>query len=587
MNGYVRLARELAFKYALANAVKFGGKAKVEAVLSKVFAEKPELRALARSVVSVVREVVNEVNAMGLEKQKRILEERWPSLLERKSGEEVKGLPPLPNAERYKLIKTRFAPNPDFVLTLGNARPAILSYEYARRYRGKFVLRFEDTDPKTKRPLREAYELIKEDLRWLGLKWDEEYVQSLRMEIYYKYIRKLLSKGNAYVCTCSYETIRENRVKGVRCEHANLSPEESLELWDRMLEGYFGEGEAVVRVKTDLKHPDPSVRDWIAFRIIDTSKYPHPIVGDKYIIWPTYNFACAVDDHEMGITHILRAKEHITNTVKQGYIYSYLNWEPPEAIHFGRINLEGLILSKSWMRKGIEEGAYESWDDIRLGTLRALRRRGIVPETIWEIVLDVGVKPSGATIKLANLHAINRKYLEPTSDRYMFVLDPLRASIEYDKELKAKLLNHPSYPERGFREIVLKPVNGSISIYLDGRDADYLTSGKEFRLMGLGNVKVIGRDGGVILLKLASLELEEAKRRKLKVLQWVPSKGNVKVEVLKANWTKPPTLDVIRGLGEGYLVNLRPGDTVQFVRFGFVKVEEVKDGYLKVVYAHE
>ena len=587
MNGYVRLARELAFKYALANAVKFGGKAKVEAVLSKVFAEKPELRALARSVVSVVREVVNEVNAMGLEKQKRILEERWPSLLERKSGEEVKGLPPLSNAERYKLIKTRFAPNPDFVLTLGNARPAILSYEYARRYRGKFVLRFEDTDPKTKRPLREAYELIKEDLRWLGLKWDEEYVQSLRMEIYYKYIRKLLSKGNAYVCTCSYETIRENRVKGVRCEHANLSPEESLELWDRMLEGYFGEGEAVVRVKTDLKHPDPSVRDWIAFRIIDTSKYPHPIVGDKYIIWPTYNFACAVDDHEMGITHILRAKEHITNTVKQGYIYSYLNWEPPEAIHFGRINLEGLILSKSWMRKGIEEGAYESWDDIRLGTLRALRRRGIVPETIWEIVLDVGVKPSGATIKLANLHAINRKYLEPTSDRYMFVLDPLRASIEYDKELKAKLLNHPSYPERGFREIVLKPVNGSISIYLDGRDADYLTSGKEFRLMGLGNVKVIGRDGGVILLKLASLELEEAKRRKLKVLQWVPSKGNVKVEVLKANWTKPPTLDVIRGLGEGYLVNLRPGDTVQFVRFGFVKVEEVKDGYLKVVYAHE
>ena len=579
--------RDLALKYALINAVKYGGRARAEAVVSKLFAERPELRTKVGEVLSVVREVVELVNGMELREQRELLESRWPEALSRKPKEEAKGLPPLPNVEKYKVVKTRFAPNPDFVLTLGNARPAILSYEYARMYKGKFVLRFEDTDPKTKRPLKEAYELIKEDLRWLGLRWDEEYVQSLRMEIYYRYAEELLKRGKAYVCTCPYERIRELRAKGVRCPHANMGPEDALELWDRMLEGGFGEGEAVVRIRTDFAHPDPSVRDWIAFRIIDTSKYPHPLVGDKYVVWPTYNFACSIDDYEMGISHILRAKEHISNTIKQRYVYSHLGWRPPESIHFGRIKLEGLVLSKSWMRRGIERGEYESWDDIRLGTLRALRRRGILARTIWDVMLEVGLKPSSATIKLSNLHAINKKYLEPVANRYMFVSRPFKALIDHEGELKAKLPYHPSYPERGYREIVLRPVDGFIEVYIDGRDGEALSEGQEFRLMGLGNVKVLKASEGGVQLALTGTDLRAVKERSLRIIQWVPTNDNVKVEVMKVRWEDPPSLEMVEGLGEKELLKLEPGDIVQFVRFGFVRIEEKREGSLRAIYAHD
>ena len=275
--------KEIIYKHALKNAVKYGGKAQLKPVISKVFHEKPDLKKRAREIVEIAREIIREVNSLTLEEQKRILREKWPEELKEEKREYKKTLPPLPNVSKYKMVVTRFAPNPDFDIHIGNARAAILSHEYARMYNGKFILRFEDTDPKTKTPIKEAYDAIRESLKWLGIKWDEEYIQSLRMEIYYEYARKLIEKGGAYVDLCSPEEISRMRKEGIRCKHAQQSVEENLELWDKMLSGYFGEQEAVLRVKTDPQYPDPSVRDWIALRIIDTTKYPHPIVGSKYI----------------------------------------------------------------------------------------------------------------------------------------------------------------------------------------------------------------------------------------------------------------------------------------------------------------
>ena len=167
----------------------------------------------------------------------------------------------------------------------------------------------------------EFYDKIREDLKWLGCKVDEEYIQSDRLPIYYEYAEKLLRDGNAYVCTCIPDEFRKKTLQSEPCPCRSLPPTEHLERWKRMLNGGYAEGEAVVRVKTDLNHPNPAVRDWPALRIIDTKKYPHPRVGSKYRVWPLYNMAAGVDDHLLGITHIIRGKEHLTNGVRQEFMY--------------------------------------------------------------------------------------------------------------------------------------------------------------------------------------------------------------------------------------------------------------------------
>ncbi|MEM2245369.1 MAG: glutamate--tRNA ligase [Thermofilum sp.] len=567
--------RQIARKHALANAVKFGGVARVDAVVSKVFAEVPELRKQARDVVKVVQEVVEEVNAMSREDQERLLAEIWPDAFKVEKKREEKRLPPLPRVEELGgFVVTRFAPNPDFALHLGSARPAVLSFYYAKRmYRGKFILRFEDTDPKTKRPMPEAYDAIREDLKWLGVSWDEEYIQSLRMEIYYEHAKMLIERGGAYVCLHSREEISRMRSLGIPDPCRDLPIEVQLERWDRMLSGEYGEEEAVVRIKTDPAHPNPSVRDWIAMRIIDTSKYPHPLVGDKYVVWPTYNYACALDDHLMGVTHILRGEEHAVNTLKQEYIYRHMGWKPPVGIHFGRLNLGGMILSKSVMRKGIEKGLFEGWDDIRLGTLKALRRRGILPETIWELILEVGLRPSSARISVEKLHAVNRKLLEPRANRYMFVTEPLTVvKLEgLSMPAVAEIIVHPSFPERGRRRIELKEHRVFV-----GEEVKRMG---EVRLMGLGNFSV--RGDALIFL---NNDVSYAKEKNLQIVQWAPVEGAVPGEVLKAAGTK---VEEVKGYGEPEIARLPIGEQVQLVRVGFAKVEKKGEEGVVFIYTHD
>jgi glutamyl-tRNA synthetase len=346
--------REIIRKFALLNAIKHDGKAQTGPVVGKVLAERPELRARAKELTALVKEVVEEVNSLPLSDQMRIVEEKWPETLVKEKVEEEKRLPPLPNTNKYKEIVTRFSPNPDCVLHLGSARAIVLCHEYARTYNGKFILRFEDTDPKLKRPVPEFYDRIREDLEWLGCKPDEVYIQSDRVPIYYEYAERLLGDGNAYVCTCQPQAFREKVLAQKPCPCRDLPSEEHLERWNRMLEGKYMEGEAVVRIKTDLAHPNPAVRDWPALRVIDIEKYPHPRVGTKYRVWPLYNFACGLDDHLMGVTHIIRGKEHLTNMVRQEYMYKHLGWKYPEAIHYGRLKIKGAYLSKSKIVQGMK-----------------------------------------------------------------------------------------------------------------------------------------------------------------------------------------------------------------------------------------
>src|SRR3990170_6209873 len=380
--------RELVRKAALLNAIQHDGKAQAGPIVGKIVGEKQELKTRVKELSGLISEVVNEVNHLSFEEQKRIVEKKWPESLKKEKVEEEKRLPPLPNALKYPQVVTRFSPNPDCVLHLGSARAIILSHEYARIYGGKFILRFEDTDPKVKRPSLEFYEKIREDLAWLGCKVDEEYIQSDRLPIYYEYTEKLLGDGNAYVCTCIPDEFRKKNLQSEPCPCRSLPPMKHLERWKRMLNGGYAEGEAVVRVKTDLNHPNPAVRDWPALRIIDTKKYPHPRVGNKYRVWPLYNLAAGVDDHLLGITHIIRGKEHLTNGVRQEFMYKHLGWTYPEAIHYGRLKITGAFLSKSKIIQGIKDFTYMGFDDPRLATFAALRKRGITPEAIKKMIID-------------------------------------------------------------------------------------------------------------------------------------------------------------------------------------------------------
>jgi len=563
--------------YALRDAVKHGGRASVGSVMSMLLGDHPELRPRARELAAAARRIVEEVNRLSPEEQRRLLEEEYPELAGeagRRGGEERRGLPPLPKAEEGR-VRVRFAPNPDFVIHMGNARPAIINSEYAKMYKGRMILRFEDTDPRTKSPLKEAYDLIRHDLKWLGVEWHEEYIQSLRMNIYYDIAREMIARGCAYVDTCG-EKGRELLRRGEGyCETRDASPEHNLELFEKMLAGEYGEGEAVVRVKTDPRHPNPSIRDWVALRIIDTEKYPHPLVGSKYKVWPTYNFAVSVDDHLMEITHVLRGKEHALNTEKQLYVYKCMGWEPPVFIHFGRLKLEGFILSKSKIRELLERypDKFMGYDDPRFGTIAGLRRRGILAEAIRQVILDVGVKPGDATISWANLAAVNRKLLDERADRIMYVDDPVEFRVEAPGCMEAEIPFHPNRPERK-RKLRVCPGD---RVLIEKGDAGR----GELRLMGLGNFTVDPGKG--VIRAVEDQSLDYARRRRLPIVQWVPAAEAVRVTVLE-----PRGLELVehRGYAEPAIKGYDVDSRLQFVRFGFVRIDSA-GGEPVAIYTHK
>ena len=562
--------KELVRKSALLNAVKHDGRAQAGPVVGKILGEKPEYRGNVKELSAFINEVVNEVNSLSFAEQKRIVEEKWPETLVKEKTEE-KHLPPLSNVANYRQIVTRFSPNPDCVLHLGSARAIVLDHEYARMYKGKFVLRFEDTDPKIKRPVTEFYDQIRKDLAWLECKPDEEYIQSDRIPIYYDHAERLLKEGNAYVCTCSPEHFRKTVLEEKPCDCRNLSAEENLNRWKQMLEGGYGEGEAVLRVKTDLHHPNPAVRDWPAARMIDTEKFPHPRVGSKYRVWPLYNLACGVDDHLMGITHIIRGKEHLTNEVRQQYMYRHLGWEYPEAIHYGRLKITGATLSKSKIVQGMREGIYKSWDDPRLATFAALRRRGIQPDAIKKMIIDVGPKTSDVILSWENLYAYNRKILDPSTDRYFFVQDPIELTVrKVPKSFDVKLNLHPDHPERGFRGYRIQPHESdeSVLLWVSKKDVDASKVGTMLRLMELFNVKIEKANIYSAEGLFVSESYEEARKDKAQLIHWIPVGNDFPCEVVM------PDASVVEGVAEGACRKLRPDEIVQFERFGFVRIDQ-------------
>jgi glutamyl-tRNA synthetase len=572
--------RELIRRIALLNAISYEGKARVQPVLGKVLAERPHLKEKVKRIAIVVAEIVEEVNRLSLGQQRKIVEGRWPEALVEEKVEQKIGLPPLPNIDKYKRVVTRFAPNPDCVLHLGSARAIVLCYEYAKMYDGLFYLRFEDTDPRLKRSALQFYDFIREDLRWLDCEWDGEFIQSDRLPLYYKHAQRILKDGNAYVCTCRPEDFREKVLAKESCLCRDLRPDENLVRWKCMLDGTYKEGEAVVRVKTDLKHPNPAVRDWPALRIIDPEQHPHPRVGSKYRVWPLYNFACGIDDHLMGVSHIIRGKEHLTNQRRQEYMYKHFEWKYPEAIHYGRLKIKGASLSKSKIVEGIRTGTFRDWDDPRLATFAALRKRGITPEAIRRMIIDVGPKTADVVLSWKNLYAHNRKIIDPVANRYFFVRNPIKLNVEnIPNAFSVGIPLHPDQPEKGFRHFEIEPQEGKALLWISSDDLKLFEKGEKIRLMELFNFQVerVGKD--LVEAVFDSRSYDEARGIGAPLIHWIPMDTGIPCKVVM------PDASVARGVAEDACKKLRPDETIQFERFGFVRVDR-SDEKLTVYFAH-
>ena len=292
-------------KVSLQNAFEHDGKTKDKIVLSKILGIVPELKNNIKDIIPEIASIVSQVNAMSIEEQKTEIQNNFPEVLavKEKVKEESVGLPPLDGAEQGKVV-TRFTPAPNGYPHIGHAKAAIISEEYARMYDGKIILRFDDTNPEDTR--LEYWAAIKVGLDWLGIKFDGEKNTSDDIELLYDKCLDMIRKNNAYVCMCKRDEIGKNRRDMKSCKCSVRDTNQNEEKWEKMFNKYKP-GEAIVRFRGDMESKNTVMRDPVLFRIIDAK---HPRLGEKYRVWPSYDFAVAVEDYLDGVTHALRSKEY-------------------------------------------------------------------------------------------------------------------------------------------------------------------------------------------------------------------------------------------------------------------------------------
>jgi len=552
------------FLCALQNAVKHGGVPQAGAVVGMVMSAHPEFRPRAKEVATLAKGAIADVAALSADDRVTQLRVRAPEMYDAiyAKHEHRKVLPDLESADHGVVM--RFAPNPSGPLHIGHARAAVLNDAYVKQYGGRYILRIEDTDPKRVDP--EAYSMVKEDIAWLGLGITETVTQSDRLHLYYDLCRQLIERKGAYVCTCDNEHFKTLKNTKTACPCRDQPVEKNLELWERMLDHTFKEGEITVRIRTDLNHPDPAMRDFPAFRILDTP--PHPMV--KAHVYPLMNFSVVADDHLLGVTHVIRGKDHIANTRRQRYIYDHFGWKVPVYRHYGRMGIEGVVLSTSQMRLGIQDGTFSGWDDIRLGTLRALARRGIGPDAVKNAVLAIGIGDTDISFSWDNLYAENKKIVDPIANRYFFVPKPVTAQIEGAQPHTAHAMLHPGDPSRGNRSLAFRG-----TVLLPGSEINPDVT--MIRLKDLFNVE-IRWDKGIPTFSCTGDSLAEARTAKAHIIQWLPVQESLPCTLLTQEGE-------IAGACEP-AVKQELGNVVQFERVGFVKIDNVGPDGVKAYFTH-
>jgi len=561
---------------ALENALAHEGTAHPGPIVARLMATDPTLRSQADEVRSLVSEVVAEIRGLPLAE----LEDRLAQLGgaqapgPKSTRSEAPDFPELLGAEKGKVV-LRLAPFPSGVLHIGNSRMLFVNQLYRERYNGKLLLVFDDTAGSAEKRIEtEFFDLILGDCELAGVHPDEVHYKSDRIPLFYPWARRVIEKGAAYVCRCPQELLGKNRAAGVACPERAQTVPEALEVWEKMLGNSYDPGEAVLRLKTDMADPDPAFRDRVLMRISDID---HPRVGRKYRLWPMLEFSWAVDDVELGVTHVLRGKDLVMEDRMQRYLWDLLGIPGPPFVHFGLLRVREAKVSKSKSYKEVKSGLYDGYADPRTWSLRSLARRGISMDTLREFILSFGMSLADIEVPAETLYAENRKRIDATTVRRAFVAEPVRLEVEgYPFDLShVTLPNHPDRPELGSRTVAAGP-----SFYLARRDLA-AHAGEEVRLKDLVNVRL--DPGGVPAEGPMRAAFTSRENRKLPRLQWVGTEGAVPVDLLGIDG------DHSKGLGESTLATAGPGEILQFERVGFVRVEPgwtPGSGPLRVVYGH-
>ena len=373
-------------------------------------------------------------------------------------------------------VHTRFPPEPNGYLHIGHAKSTLLNYGIAEEFGGKFNLRFDDTNPEKEES--EYVESIKQDLRWLGVNWeDREYYASDYFDQLYQWACKLIKDGKAYVCDLSSDQISEHRGKAIQNEgklitppgndspYRNRSVEENLDLFSRMRDGEFPDGAKTLRAKIDMAHPNLNMRDPIMYRILHAS---HHRAGNKWCIYPMYDWAHGQSDSIEGITHSICTLEFENHRPLYDWYLNQLAVYHPRQIEFARLALTYTVMSKRLLLQLVKEGHVQGWDDPRMPTIAGLRRRGFTPEAIREFSKRIGVSKAESTVEYAFLEHCLRQDLNRRAPRVMGVLDPLRVVITNFPENKVEQLtaiNNPEDESAGTRNVPF-----SSALYIERED---------------------------------------------------------------------------------------------------------------------
>jgi len=557
-------------KHALFNALKHDSDPDVGAIMGPLMGENPDFRPHGNEVPGVVGQVVGTVGQLDREARRERLAELDATLVEELDAEDEQDehtLPDLPNADAYDTIRLRAAPNPNGPWHLGHARMPSVIGTYTERYDGEFVVRFDDTDPETKRPDLSAYDAILDDIRYLGFEPDEVYRASDRVETYYDYARELIEMGEAYTCDLPAEEFSALKREATPSPNRDKDSETVLDEFEKMVDGEYDSGEMVLRVKTDIEHKNPALRDWVAFRMIDT---PHPREGaSEYRCWPMLDFQSGIDDHLTEISHIIRGIDLQDSAKRQQFLYDYFGWEYPEVLHWGHVQIDeyDIKISTSSIAELIAAGELDGWDDPRAPTLQSVRRRGIRGQAIVEAMIGLGMSTSDVDLAMSSIYANNRDIVDEEANRYFLVRDGQEIPIGGDdKPAAGHPPLHPNHENRGTREI---PVDDAVLIEPD----DLPNDGERIWLKGYGCVRYA--DGE---FTATGDDIDAVREEGVDVIHWVPAEDAVEVRM------RTPDGDVT-GHAEPAFAETEVDEIIQFERIGFVRIDDHGDESV-VYYTH-
>ena len=384
------------------------------------------------------------------------------------------------NSGKHDKIITRFPPEPNGYLHIGHAKAICINFGIKEKFGGECNLRFDDTNP-VKEDV-EYMESIKEDIRWLGFKWDRELHASDYFGRMYECAVELIKAGKAYVCDLSADEIRATRgtltEPGKESPYRNRSTEENLDLFRRMKEGEFADGEKVLRAKIDMASPNINMRDPVIYRICHAE---HPHTGTEWVIYPMYDFAHPLEDAIEGVTHSLCSLEFENHRPLYDWVTENCGFDPrPRQIEFARLNLTHTVMSKRFLKRLVDEKVVSGWNDPRLSTLSGIRERGYPPEAVRDFCGRIGVAKADSVVDIAMLEHCVREYLNDHATRTMAVLRPLRVVVDNYPENVAENLsleNNPRDPEAGEHTVTF-----SRELYIERDDFSLDPPPKYFRL---------------------------------------------------------------------------------------------------------